>query len=173
LKAKSKAKAKPKRRAAAPKKKKKSKSKPKPKQLSLRGCEFLFEDVEEDDPDVRSAMKALRANDRELLRAAEPHVAQYCKETRPDIELRKPSDVWKHVRLGFEFAVSRRDDGDAEDGVYFSLGCNCDWEQEHGLQLVIRDGRAVTKVGPFDGHVTNADAYDDPKLVGVVYVSRS
>jgi hypothetical protein len=40
------------------------------------------------------------------------------------------------------------------------------------MQLVIRDGRAVTKVGPFDGHVTNADAYDDRKLRGVVYRSR-
>ena len=33
-----------------------------------------------------------------------------------------------------------------------------------------RDGRAVTKVGPFDGHLTNADAYADSSLVGVIYV---
>jgi hypothetical protein len=38
-----------------------------------------------------------------------------------------------------------------------------------GLQLVIRDGLAVTKVGAFDGHRTNADAFADPSLVGVVY----
>jgi hypothetical protein len=47
---------------------------------------------------------------------------------------------------------------------------NCDWEVEHGMQLVLRDGRTVSKVSPYDGHLTNADAFADPKLVGVIYV---
>lgn len=56
------------------------------------------------------------------------------------------------------------------DGIYFSLECNCDGEPEHGLQLVIRDGLTVSKVGSFDGHLTNADAYGDRSLAGIVYV---
>jgi len=28
-------------------------------------------------------------------------------------------------------------------------------EDEHGLQVVLRDGARVTKVGPYDGHLTN------------------
>lgn len=43
------------------------------------------------------------------------------------------------------------------------------WEPEHGLQLVVEDGLRVCKVGPYDGHVTQALASGDPGLLGVVY----
>jgi hypothetical protein len=55
--------------------------------------------------------------------------------------------------------------------VYVSVGCECDWEVEHGLQIVFRDGATVTKVGPFDGHLTNASAHARDDLEGVVYYS--
>lgn len=45
------------------------------------------------------------------------------------------------------------------------------WEEEHGLQLIVRDGRTVVKVGGYDGHLTNTDAFGVPDLVDVVYVS--
>ncbi|MFB9904292.1 DUF6985 domain-containing protein [Allokutzneria oryzae] len=32
----------------------------------------------------------------------------------------------------------------------------CDCEIEHGLQIVFRGGRVVTKVGPYGSHNTNA-----------------
>ncbi len=141
----------------------------------LRGhrCSFLFEE-DPDDPDVRAAMKRLLNPKSKLLAAFEPHVVAYCKDVlaryppespRPDVKLEKPGDVWSHVDFGFEFAVTRE-----EDGIYFSLECNCDWEEEHGLQLVIRDGHVVVKVGPFDGHLTNSRAFGDPSLRDVVYV---
>jgi hypothetical protein len=42
-----------------------------------------------------------------------------------------------------------------EDGrVYLSVECECSWEIEHGLQLVFRDGRAISRIGPYDGHLT-------------------
>lgn len=40
--------------------------------------------------------------------------------------------------------------------------CNCDWEYEHGLQFVFRQGRVLTRVSAEDGHLTEADAYDKP-----------
>ena len=40
---------------------------------------------------------------------------------------------------------------------------------QHGLQIVFKDGRSVTKVGPYDGHLTNSNAYADASLDGVVY----
>jgi hypothetical protein len=49
------------------------------------------------------------------------------------------------------------------------LECECDWEPEHGLQIVFRDGREVTKVGPYDGHLTNSAAYANDDLDGIVY----
>ena len=81
-----------------------------------------------------------------------------------------PERIWQHVQLGSELHISRRRHGD--HAIYISLECNCDWEPEHGLQLVFREGRAVVKVGPFDGHLTNTDAYDDPGLEGTIYKER-
>jgi hypothetical protein len=37
---------------------------------------------------------------------------------------------------------------------------------------VFRDGATVTKVGPYNGHLTNAAAYDDEQLNDVVYQVR-
>lgn len=147
--------------------------------LGGQSCRFVLQDFEKDpQPDefrtaVRSALDAKPA----ILRAAEPHVVQYCidalarydDDDRPAFVLEKPGDVWSHVRFGDEFIVRRRTAGDAEHGVYLSLTCNCDWEPEHGLQLVLRDGRAITKIGPYNGHLTNADASDNPALADVVY----
>ena len=57
----------------------------------------------------------------------------------------------------------------ATSGGYVSVECECDWEPEHGLQIVFRDGRTVTKVGPYNGHLTNNSAYGRQDLDDVVY----
>ena len=43
------------------------------------------------------------------------------------------------------------------------------WEPEHGLNIVFRDGRTVTRVGPYEGHLTNSSAYGRDDLDDVVY----
>lgn len=63
--------------------------------------------------------------------------------------------------------VKRRASGDR--GIYISLECGCNWEPEHGLQIVFKHGRTINKIGPYDSHLTNSDAYADPKLEDVVY----
>jgi hypothetical protein len=128
--------------------------------------------------EIRSALQNALDAGPDVLTAAEAYVVQYCQEmlaryldeSRPNVRLEKPSDVWSYVQFGRNLHVSRRAHNDVDDGVYASIECNCDWEPEHGMQLVLRDGRTVSKVGPYDGHLTNADAYADPNLVGVVYV---
>jgi len=88
----------------------------------------------------------------------------YCDDFKP---IKSPGEVWAHVRLGSEPTFSRRSYGD--EGIYVSLECGCDWEEEHGMQIVFKSGLKVNKVGPFDGHLTNSDAYDDESLENVVY----
>lgn len=78
------------------------------------------------------------------------------------------SRVWAHVRFGRDVLVSRRARGDR--AVYVSLECECDWESRRGLQLVLREGTGVVKIGPYDGHLSNADAFADPRLEHTVYV---
>jgi hypothetical protein len=127
--------------------------------------------------DYHAALQNLINLNSEALTEVAPFVAEYCAEMldlydeldRPNILIETPSDVWKYVQFGSELHVNRRADGDDEDGIYFSFDCNCDWELEHGLNLVLRDGLVFTKVGPYDGHLTNADAYADPTLKGVVF----
>jgi len=85
----------------------------------------------------------------------------------PRLQIDRPADVWRHVDLGSVLVVAR-DHGSGRD-VFVSLESNCAWEVEHGLQLVFKNGREVSKVGPFDGHVSNASAYDDDALDGVIY----
>ena len=110
-----------------------------------------------------------------VLEVAAHHVFQYyeaCKANwGPDdkqfTKIKSAASVFRHVRLGSEPMVTRRAYGDK--GVYVSLECGCDWEPEHGLQIVFKNGLRVNKVGPYDGHLTNSDAYASKKLEDVIY----
>lgn len=128
--------------------------------------------------EIHRAVAALLTGDDSAIRAARIDLYRYYVDS---VRLARASgldavlpeiagveDVWDHVSLGGEFHVDR----DPVDGhVYVSIEGECDREPEHGLQLVLKDGRTVTKVGPFDGHLTNALAYARSDLQGVVYVS--
>nr|WP_199551379.1 hypothetical protein [Streptomyces sp. N35] len=83
------------------------------------------------------------------------------------VSIAGPDDLWQHIQPGGEVWVGRAGPGD--EGVYVSVECECAWDPEHGLQIVFRGGRSVSKVGQCDGHLTNASAYDDKTLAGVVY----
>lgn len=149
--------------------------------LGGHAVQFVLEGYADDaqKADYQRALQNLVHLDSAALTAVEPHVLQYCNEMlalyeaadRPYVDIEHPSDVWKHVQFDSELLVTRREDDDEEDGIYFSLSCSCDWAREHGLVLVLRDGLAFTKVGPYDGHLTNADAYGDPSLQGVIFKS--
>jgi hypothetical protein len=111
------------------------------------------------------------------LTAAAPSIFAYYRDTMDAVvasgeedwwvELEGPDDVFDHIELGNEPTVIRNRRGDGR--VYVSLECECDWEPEHGLQIVFREGRTVTKVGPYDGHLTNSAAFDDDTPDGIVY----
>lgn len=149
--------------------------------LGGKRCDFLsdrFGELDPRDEGIARAIRSFIALRPSALAEVEEHVFRYyldCKaHLEPGdagyVEIATAKDVWKHVDFGFEATVGRRKD----DGkVYISLECNCDWEPEHGLQLVFKEGCRVNKVGPFDGHVTTSDAYADPSLEDVVYRPRA
>jgi hypothetical protein len=74
-------------------------------------------------------------------------------------DIKDENEIWKFVHPS-EIYVTRRPYG--EQNMYVQLACECDWEQEHGLQLVFRQGKKLTRVSSQDGHLTEADAYDKP-----------
>ncbi len=140
-------------------------------------CEIVIEAYDEDDrkQDFHAAIAAFMAGEPAVLRRAEADIFQYYRDMNAQREesdedyviIAAPADVWKHIQFGFEIMVSRGHD--EEQAVYISITCNCDWEREHGLQIVLKGGAIVTKIGPYDGHLTNADAVDDARLANVIY----
>ncbi|MEU4427347.1 hypothetical protein AB0F81_42550 [Actinoplanes sp. NPDC024001] len=146
--------------------------------LGAARCRIVLDGYDDDDApeDFHAAIRRFLALDRSALEAAAPAIYAYYRDVTEQVsddgrvEIDGPHDVLDHVRPGQEPVVSRDSHGDRH--VYVSVECNCDWEPEHGLQIVFRDGATVTKVGPYDGHLTNAAAFADPSLDGVVYHGR-
>jgi hypothetical protein len=140
-------------------------------------CRIVLAGYEEDarKEDFHEAITNFLGATESVLTAATPYVLQYCQDMNshwatedPEyVTIERPEDVWSHVQLGREPIISRRAFGDR--GVYISVECECDWEPEHGLQIVFKNGAVVSKVGPYDGHVTNSDAYADGSLEHVIY----
>ena len=75
----------------------------------------------------------------------------------PEIEVKE--NVWAFVYPQIIY-VTRRHRRDKD--IYLLIHCECEWEVEHGLQIVFRQGQKVTRVSDIDGHATEADAYDKP-----------
>jgi hypothetical protein len=138
-------------------------------------CRIVL-DGYDDDPDkdeIHAAIHTFLSLDDSALRAAAPAIFEYYSYITEAViadddmdwyvEVTGPDDVWNHLTVGPEAIVQRH------HRVYVSVECECDWEPEHGLQIVFRDGRTVTKVGPYNGHLTNNSAYGRGDLDDVVY----
>ncbi len=154
----------------------------KPTKVNVLGnieCEFILEDYENDENkgDFHDAIFKFLSLKRSSLEEAQDHIYKYYKDIlrylTPDgdwyVEIDDPAQVWEHIQLSRTPLVSRRPYGDG--AVYISLDCSCDWEQEHGLQIVFKEGAFVNKIGPYYGHLTNADAYADDSFEDIVYKS--
>lgn len=116
-------------------------------------------------PDVAEAVRQFLALGPDDRAAAAPLVFQNYADfadavTEVEVEIDGPAAVWDHVRVT-GIHVDRRPRRDRD--VYVQVTCNCDWEVEHGLQLVFRRGSRLVRVSDQDGHLTRADAYDLPE----------
>ncbi|RZL50129.1 MAG: hypothetical protein EOP00_05730 [Pedobacter sp.] len=81
------------------------------------------------------------------------------KADEPFRQLTDKNEIWKFIHPT-EIYVTRRPY--QEQDIYVQVACECDWEQEHGLQVVFRQGKKLTRISDQDGHLTEADAYDKP-----------
>lgn len=57
-----------------------------------------------------------------------------------------PADIWKFV-TPTDIFVCRDSD------VYIQVLCECEWEEEHGLQLIFHLGNKLVRVSYQDGHL--------------------
>lgn len=133
---------------------------------------FLDLDPEQDTNFIAEADEALehffRLTEADKLRISH-HVYKNCmdflEEVEPEdgdeemTELEEEEGIWEFVEP-WEICVTRR--RYKEEGIYVLIICGCDWEREHGLQLVFKEGKQLTRVSAMDDHVTDADAYAIP-----------
>lgn len=139
-------------------------------------CRIVLEGYDEDErkDEFHVAITNFLSGTPAVLREADEPLFRYYKdceewwleEGHPPIMT--ADELWQHVQLGSEPMVTRRPYGNK--GVYVSVECNCDWEEEHGLQLVLENGLRINKLGGYDGHLTNSDAFGDDSLEDVIYV---
>jgi hypothetical protein len=139
---------------------------------------FIFEDYEDDGQkdDYHIAIANFLSSASEALKKSQGDIFKYY-ETMSDIyeeddyddypKIESAEAIWDYVHIGKEIYVSRR--ARKDNKIYLSIESECDWEPEHGLQIVFKEGLFVNKVGPYDGHLTNADSYANPALEDVVY----
>jgi hypothetical protein len=126
---------------------------------------FILDALEEaDEQDVESAIAAfLKLGPADRLAASQYVFANYTRtaelvgEEDLDCQVESEKAIWQHVHPS-EVFISRRHRRDR--AIYISITAGCDWEREHGLQIVYRRGLELARVSDQDGHLTHADAYD-------------
>ena len=114
---------------------------------------YVYEYEETDNrDDFSKAISSFLKLDKFALKDAEDKLLKYLNDTNdyyaksggPVLEIEKDKTVWDYVTFGDEIAVDR-----AEDGVTVSVECECEWDEEHGLNLVFADGKRIVEAGPF------------------------
>ena len=123
--------------------------------------------TEADTEEVQNAVEAFLALGASARLAASAFVFQNYRrmadavgEGDLDFQVACPGDIWAHVHPS-EIFVSRRHRRD--NLIYIQITAECDWEREHGLQIVYRRGNELSRVSDQDGHLTHTDAYDIPE----------
>lgn len=66
-------------------------------------------------------------------------------------EIENKNEIWEFIQPT-EIYVTRRPY--KEQDIYVQIACECDWDQEHGLQLVFRQGKKLTRISNQDEHLT-------------------
>ncbi len=74
-------------------------------------------------------------------------------------QIKDSNEIWDFIQPT-EIYISRRNRRDKD--IYVEIACECDWDEEHGLQLIFRQGKKLTRISDQDGHLTEADAWDKP-----------
>ncbi len=112
-------------------------------------------------PDVHEAVRNfLNLTDADRLAASERvfrhyrEIVSYVPEV--DLGVTEPARIWDHIRFT-NVSVDRYDEADG--AVYVRLVGDCDWEQEHGFQMLFRGGTTITLVGE---HEDGSFVEDDP-----------
>ncbi len=132
-------------------------------------CRFVFDDAyitASNKDDYHSAISNFYHLNSSVLLAVGKSAFQYYQDITsqldPDstwyddyyVDIATEKDVWGHIQFCDVLRISRNEE---DDTVYICLGGDCDWEPEHGVQLVFKEGRFVNRLSQIDFILTNSD----------------
>jgi len=129
---------------------------------------FILDSVDQsDEQEITTAVESfLRLGPTDRV-AASPYIlknylriAELADDEDLGCRIDSSSNVWNHVHP-LEVFITRRQRRDR--AIYVQITANCDWEREHGLQIIYRRGAELSRVSQFDGHLTHTDAFDLPE----------
>ena len=137
--------------------------------LGGRQLSFTIEYINEDESpeEFEEAISNFMGLGESLKSEIEPYIYKNYLEFKEAVgpeccptRISTPSEVWQFVYPSY-VNVSRRPYGNKE--VYIQLLAECEWEPEHGLQVVFHKGKSLNRVSDQDGHLTHSDAYNLPE----------
>lgn len=67
-------------------------------------------------------------------------------EYTPRVEFKSDNEIWSFVYPNI-IILAQNEIGE----ILVLIECGCDWEEEHGLQLVFKNGQQLTRVSYNDG----------------------
>lgn len=128
---------------------------------------------------LTGAMESFKNMEPETFKISTPFIYQFYKDserllTKQEIQslgIVSPKDVWGHIKPNEEIHVAIEDR--SCPFAFISIEFECEWEIEHGLQMVFREGITLCKISSCDGHLTNEHAYDREEFRDKIYVSIS
>jgi len=125
-----------------------------------RPMTFTLDGLEEsDEADAAAAVAAfLKLSEMERLSASASvyqnylNMAAVVDADELGCAISSEKDVWSYVSPD-EIFVKRDHYGDKS--IYVRITAECEWEPEHGLQIVYRHGSELSRVSSQDGHLTD------------------
>lgn len=76
-------------------------------------------------------------------------------------ELTEAKLVWNYIQPT-EIIITK-DRYKKEKGVYIQIICTCAWQKEHGLQIVLKNGKELIRVSEDDGSLFDYDDENEKK----------
>ncbi|GAA3523105.1 hypothetical protein GCM10022393_42320 [Aquimarina addita] len=73
------------------------------------------------------------------------------KQMEPLIHLTSQEKIWEHIFL-YEVVITKDRYLNDKD-IYVKLLMNCRWAEEHGLQIILKNGNKLVRVSEIDGNL--------------------
>ena len=85
------------------------------------------------------------------------NAVEFDEADQPLWDIKDKNQIWEFI-YPQDIYVTRSHD--KFEIIYLNLACECEWEQEHGLQLLFKEGEKLTRISEQDGHITESDSYE-------------